>query len=333
MIKPFKYIALATGFLFAPFVAEAETPTLNKVAGAELVTPRAGSLTIEINKGTLVRLDRPASEVFIANPEIADVQVKSARVVYIFGRAQGETTFYALDEHDNTIFSAGISITRNLSALNKAYERMMPGAPINATTLGELVVLTGNVGAPDQAALAEQLAKSVLGTEQVMNNINVMQPTQVNLRVRIAEVSRTVLKQLGVSWEGFLSGSNAGIGIATGRDVFNLVTDPATGIASKVFIPGKDLCVKRFLFLWLVSGRLYGSVSYEADGFVLWGLLCGRRCLQVEGNLVCGLEQVLSDCRHCQLGMHFGSAKVARPLQPKQPFHRAKALFDAVAAL
>ena len=95
----------------------------------------------------------------------------------------------------------------------------------------------------------------------------------------------------------------------------------------------KDLCVKRFLFLWLVSGRLYGSVSYEADGFVLWGLLCGRRCLQVEGNLVCGLEQVLSDCRHCQLGMHFGSAKVARPLQPKQPFHRAKALFDAVAAL
>ena len=68
--------------------------------------------------------------------------------------------------------------------------------------------------------------------------------------------------------------------------------------------PKKDLCVKRFLFLWLVSGRLYGSVSYEADGFVLWGLLCGRRCLQVEGNLVCGLEQVLSDCRHCQLGVY-----------------------------
>ncbi len=250
MIKSIKYMALASSILCAPLAAEASNPaTLNKVSGAELVTPHAGGMSIEINKGTLVRLDRPASEVFIANPEIADVQVKSARVVYIFGKAQGETTFYALDEQDNTIFSSGIAVTRNLSALNKAFERMMPGSPISATTLGELIVLQGNVGAPDQAALAEQLAKSVLGTDQVMNNINVLQPTQVNLRVRIAEVSRTVLKQLGVSWEGFLSGSGAGIGIATGRNVFDLVPDPVTGIPSKVFIPGAD------------TGSLLGTIT------------------------------------------------------------------------
>ncbi len=249
MMHSFKYIAVACAALFAPTLFAAENPTLTKVEGAELVSPHSGGLQIEINKGTLIRLDSPASEVFIANPDIADVQVKSARVVYIFGKAQGETTFYALDAQDRTIFSAGVQVTRNLSALRKAFARMMPDMPITATTLGQLVVLQGNVGAPDEAALAEQLAKSVLGTESVMNNINVLQPTQVNLRVRIAEVSRTVLKQLGVSWEGFLPGSGAGIGIATGRDVFNLVTDQNTGIVSKVFNPAAE------------GGALLGSIT------------------------------------------------------------------------
>lgn len=241
MIKPFKYLALATSLISAPMALEAADASLNKVSGAELVMPKNNGMKIEINKGTLVRLDSPATAVFIANPDIADVQIKSSRVVYIFGKTQGETTFYALDDQDNTIFSTSIAVTPNLSALEKAYDRMMPGLPITATTLGDLVVLQGNVGAPDEAALAEQLAKSVLGTDKVMNNINVLQPTQVNLRVRIAEVSRTVLKQLGINWEGGLTGAGAGVGIATGRDVFNLRPNPSTGALEKVFTRGTNI--------------------------------------------------------------------------------------------
>lgn len=213
----------------------ASAQQLQTFDGAKLVEAGQSTLIIEVSKGTLIRLDEPASEVFIANPDIADVQVKSNRVIYIYGKLQGETTFYALDKNDKTLFSASISVTRNLSALRTAYTQVMPGVPIRATNLGQTLVLQGTVGSPAEAAMAEQLARTVLGTEMVLNNINVLQPTQVNLRVRIAEISRSVLKQLGFSWEGFVGGSTVGFGIATGRDVSDVILDPITGGPLEVF--------------------------------------------------------------------------------------------------
>ncbi|WP_417449325.1 type II and III secretion system protein family protein [Kordiimonas sp.] len=208
---------------------------LKAVSGAQVMNAEGKSLTIEVGKGTLIRLDRPAAEIFIANPEVADVQVKSARVVYIFGKAQGETTFYALDEQDHTIYGATVQVTRNLAALRSAYDRMLPGVPLEITTVGRLIVLQGSVGGPDEAALAERLAHSVLDTDQVLNSINVTQPTQVNLRVRIAEVSRTVLKQLGVSWEGFAQSGSSVFGLLQTRNVADVVLSEATGLPTRLF--------------------------------------------------------------------------------------------------
>ena len=211
-----------------------------KEHGASVLNADGKNLTLEVNKGTLIRLDRPATEVFIANPEVADVQVKSNRVVYIFGKTQGETTFYALDEHDNTIYGATVQVTRNLGALRQAYERMLPGTPIEITTVGQLIVLQGTVGAPDEAALAERLAHTVLGTQDVMNSIAILQPTQVNLRVRIAEVSRTVLKSLGVSWEGFARSGSSVFGLLQTRNVADIVLNEATGLPERLFNSVQD---------------------------------------------------------------------------------------------
>lgn len=224
----------------AALFAANSTPTLSAdfksvPQGATVMAPMSDTLLVEVNKGTLIRLDRPASEVFIANPEIADVQVKSSRVIYIFGKAQGETSFYALDKDDRTIFSSNVTVARNLTALRSAFGRLLPGAPLRATMMGQLVVLEGNVGSPAEAAMAEELAHSVLSTDRVMNSINILQPTQVNLRVRIAEVRRSVLKQLGVNWEGFYTGSNVGFGIAQGRDVSNIIADPVTQLPIEIF--------------------------------------------------------------------------------------------------
>ncbi|WP_262691848.1 type II and III secretion system protein family protein [Kordiimonas aestuarii] len=208
---------------------------LNTVSGAHVMNAEGKSLTVEVGKGTLIRLDRPATEIFIANPEVADVQVKSSRVVYIFGKGQGETTFYALDENDRTVYGATVHVTRNLGALRSAYDRMLPGVPIEVTTVGQLIVLQGSVGGPDEAALAERLAHTVLGTQDVLNSINVTQPTQVNLRVRIAEVSRTVLKQLGVSWEGFASSGSSVFGLLQTRNVADVILHEATNLPTRVF--------------------------------------------------------------------------------------------------
>lgn len=260
---------------FAVFVAmmalaatTAYAAPLAKKHGAKILAPSEGNLSIEVNKGTLIRLDRPASEVFIANPEIADVQVKSNRVIYIFGRSQGETSFYALDKDDQTIFSSNVTVTRNLSALRSAYARLLPGAPVKVVMLGQLVVLEGNVGSPAEAATAEKLARSILLTDQVMNSVNVLQPTQVNLRVRIAEVSRTVLKQLGVNWEGFYTGSNVGFGIANGRDVSNIIADPVTQLPLEIF---NRPDVGNSLFGEIFTGGVdlnYAIDALDQEGFI-----------------------------------------------------------------
>lgn len=267
MIKSLANLA-ATLTVAASLSVGASATSLTQKDGASVLSPSQGSLSIEVNKGTLIRLDRPAAEVFIANPDIADVQVKSNRVIYIFGQAQGETSFYALDKDDQTIFSSNVSVTRNLSALRTAYDRMLPGAPVRAMMMGQLVVLEGNVGSPAEAAMAEQLARDVLSTDRVMNGINVLQPTQVNLRVRIAEVSRTVLKQLGVNWEGFYTGSNIGFGIANGRDVSNIIADPVTQLPVEIF---NRPDVGNSLFGEIFTGGLdlnYAIDALDQEGFI-----------------------------------------------------------------
>ncbi len=260
------FVVLAANAILT--VVGAHASPLTQRLGADVLAPSEGTLSIEVNKGTLIRLDRPAAEVFIANPDIADVQVKSNRVIYIFGQAQGETSFYALDKDDQTIFSSNVTVTRNLSALRTAYDRLLPGAPIKAMMMGQLVVIEGNVGSPAEAAMAEQLARSVLSTDKVMNSVNVLQPTQVNLRVRIAEVSRTVLKQLGVNWEGFYTGSNIGFGIANGRDVSNIIADPVTQLPLEVF---NRPDVGNSLFGEIITGGLdlnYAIDALDQEGFI-----------------------------------------------------------------
>lgn len=267
MIKQLVRLAIIACLTAAASIV-AQASSLTDKNGARVLAPSEGSLSIEVNKGTLIRLDRPAAEVFIANPDIADVQVKSNRVIYIFGQAQGETSFYALDKDDQTIFSSNIAVTRNLSALRNAYDRLLPGAPIKANMMGQLVVIEGNVGSPAEAAMAEQLARTVLSTDKVMNSVNVLQPTQVNLRVRIAEVSRTVLKQLGVNWEGFYTGSNIGFGIANGRDVSNIIADPVTQLPIEVF---NRPDVGNSLFGEIFTGGLdlnYAIDALDQEGFI-----------------------------------------------------------------
>lgn len=267
-LKPMLKLAFALAALVSAHSAKADNHSLNQVSGASILSPETSQITVEVNEGTLLRLDEPAAEIFIANPQIADVQVKSNRVVYIFGQNQGETTFYALDKNDNTIFSATISVTRNVSALKGAFRRMLPGLPIEVATVGQLIVLQGNVGSPAEAALAENLARTVLDTTSVMNTLNIQQPTQVNLRVRIAEISRSVLKQLGVNWEGFYTGSTASFGILNGRDVSNIIADPVTGLPVELFEAAAD---GGALFGELVTGGLdlnYAVDALDREGFL-----------------------------------------------------------------
>ena len=228
----------------------------------------ATPLALEINKGLLIRLDHPASDVFIANPKVADIQVKSPRLIYLFGTAQGETSFYAVDDDDRVIYGASVSVIQNLSRLRTAIAQLLPDTRITVSAIGDMVVLSGHVMSPLEADTAVRLAQSLSDTEEVMNRLSILQPTQVNLRVRIAEVSRNVLKQIGFNWEGGLFGGSFGIGAFTGRDVVRTVRDTATNLPTQEFIVNETVSS---IFGSITTGNLdlnYAIDALDQEGFL-----------------------------------------------------------------
>jgi pilus assembly protein CpaC len=159
-------------------------------------------ILLEVNKGTLVTLKVPASTVFVANPDIADVQVKTPNLIYITAKSPGETVIYAVDANNNVLLHAPIRVSLNVSSLRRSLDELVPGSLIAADSVGKNLVLTGSVADAGQAekavALATAVADEVKG--KVVNRMTIATPNQVDLRVMIAEVDRNVLKEIGVDW-------------------------------------------------------------------------------------------------------------------------------------
>jgi pilus assembly protein CpaC len=202
--------------------------TLAHSAPAAEVIERTGeTLRLEINKGRLVRLERPASTVFIANPEVADIQVKSPTLIYLMGRAPGETTLYAVDERERILAELEILVTHNLERLRRAVSDLHPSAEVRVSSVDGAVVLDGVVASASVAADVRRLAARIAGTdEQVINRLAVDAQSQVNLRVRVVEVSRGVDKQLGFNWTAVGALGGLSIGFATSNPfAANLVTN------------------------------------------------------------------------------------------------------------
>ena len=95
-------------------------PTAGPAFAAEIVDTGENSVQLNRDQGVLVRLERPVDSVFVADPEIADVQVKSPRLVYVFGKQPGETTMFAVDSNDQVVMSERLVVQHNLASLERA---------------------------------------------------------------------------------------------------------------------------------------------------------------------------------------------------------------------
>ena len=208
------------------------------VIGLSFLTPTfAGEkeqIKIEVSKGTLIRFDKAVDNVFIANPNIADIQVKSPTLAYIFGKKQGQTSIYAISKDDEVVFEGEISVNHNLGNFEAAIKSVMPDTRIKVETYEGLLILTGHVKNPEQAEEARKMAAEFIGEDStIINKLNIAAPVQVNLRVRIAEIGRETMKQLGFNWENILSTSGgATIGMIQGRNVFDIIPNEFTNPVS-----------------------------------------------------------------------------------------------------
>lgn len=193
---------------------------------AELIGVSDESIQLETGKGVLLRIDRPARTIFVADPTIADIQVKSPRLIYLLGKKPGDTSLYVVDADERVILSRPVQVSHNLSRLKSSLRRLLPNAAIDVSSIDETLVLTGAAATAQEAEDARRLARRLVNKdEEIVNRIAVTAPNQVQLRVRIAEVSRDVVKEFGIAWEGVIRNGSFAFGLGFGRD---FITDAGT---------------------------------------------------------------------------------------------------------
>jgi pilus assembly protein CpaC len=206
-------IALALGLAFL------STPWFP--CHAQEIVPTAGpAIKLEVNKGTLIRLAADADTVFVADPSVADVKIKSPRLIYLFAKQPGETSLYAVDAQNHVLFNRPVLVTRDIGRLQLALDKLLPDGAIIARPVDGSIVLAGHVQSPLEAEEARRIARPFVNDDkELVNRIEVEAPNQVNLRVRVAEVSRNIIKQLGINWDAIANVGSFAFGIATGSPV------------------------------------------------------------------------------------------------------------------
>jgi pilus assembly protein CpaC len=199
---------------------------------SQVVPTEAPTLTLEVNKGTALKLPGPAATVFVAAPDIADVQVRSPTMVYVFAKKPGDTVLYAVDAQDRVLLNTIVRVTSPLSRIKGALDGIHPGNGVVFDNQSETIVLSGTVRSAAVAEDARRLAlQQVNGkADKVISNIKIDAPTQVQLRVKVAEVKRDALKRVGINWQNINSIALFGTGAVLGGFAVNTIS--ATGGAA-----------------------------------------------------------------------------------------------------
>lgn len=212
--------ALIAACALAPLAAAPIGPAI-----AQSVVSPAQDIVLSLGRGQLVTVPSNMADIFVANEEVADVQVKSQRQLYVFGKAGGETTVYASNPSGDIIWSANVRVGSNIDSIDQMLALAMPEADIRVATMGtNTVLLTGTVAAPEDAAEAERLVAAFVGeNSNVVSRLRMATPLQINLRVRFAEVNRSLVRTLGANLTtidgtgGFRFGIGRGRALAPGQ--------------------------------------------------------------------------------------------------------------------
>lgn len=195
----------------------------------------AGSLTLELGKSQILQLDHNVNELFVANPEIADIQLNTPSIAYVFGKKPGATTIFATNADGKVAIKLDVKVTHNLSDLHQTIKAGFPHEDVKFFSVPQGIVMQGRVTSAVNLKNIEDIAKKYLGPkEQLVNKLSMSTPTQVLLRVKIAEVSRTVLNKLQFNWTTFVnSPQHFAYGLLTGRNPLQVPAAGSPGVFAR----------------------------------------------------------------------------------------------------
>ncbi|MER8489760.1 type II and III secretion system protein family protein [Mesorhizobium australicum] len=217
-----------------------------------------------LNKSVVIDLPSDAYDILVANPSVADAVTRTARRIYLFGKSVGETNIFVFGPNGEQIASLDLAIERDVAGLEDYIKRFLPTSTVKVELLNDNVILTGTVDTPLDAKRAVDLATIFVSggeattgqysqtaaggsaqsgvdinnpdqerrTSKIVNLLQIIGDDQVTLKVTVAEVSRSVMKQLGVNMVG--SGGSNGIS-------YGALSDPFTGLGKPLSNAGLSI--------------------------------------------------------------------------------------------
>jgi pilus assembly protein CpaC len=201
---------IAASITMSPAAAQRGTQSVRIDTGG--VSNVSQSIVLPLNKAAIVDLPQAAVDVLVSQPSVVDAVVRSPRRVYLLGLTTGQTNAFFFDARGRQILNLEIRVERDMDALAGVIRRVMPNSRIEVDALNDNVILRGTVQSASEAANAHSLAgRFVDDPEKVVNLLKIRDPEQVMLKVRIVEMQRQVLKQLGVSTSGSVILSDAAL--------------------------------------------------------------------------------------------------------------------------
>ena len=207
-------------------------------------------LSIVAGTGVLLHLSQEAATVMSADPTIARVQPASPTSLFLMGVAPGRTTVIATNQTGAAITQYDITVTQaagraaalpggpavpaatggvspaTAAAAQAAIARTVTGGNnVRVSAAGNDLVMTGIIPTAIADQQAEAIARAYVGDKGgVVDSMTVLGTIQVNVRVRIAEINRTVTRQLGFNWQALGNGNGWRFGLRTGAAALGAIS-------------------------------------------------------------------------------------------------------------
>lgn len=257
-------LVVAEGGFRTGIVQAADTDAMVEAYGGASASVAVQRVKLGLNKSVVIDLPADAYDILVANPAVADAVTRTARRIYLFGKSVGETNIFVFGPNGEQIVSLDLAVERDVAGLEEYLKRFIPTADITVELLNDNVVLTGTVDTPLDAKRAADLAEIfVTGGEattgqysqtaaassdgggvdidnpdserrvsRIVNLLKIIGEDQVMLKVTVAEVSRNVMKQLGVNLVA--GGSSNGIS-------WNAISESFSGLGKPLASTGAGL--------------------------------------------------------------------------------------------
>ena len=169
---------------------------------AAVQTSPVRTQVVDLPKGRSAVIDLPADagDVFVSNPAVTDAVLRTPRRVFVMGVAAGVSDVIFFDGNGRQIMNLSVRVDAATDELADSVHRLFPNAHVDVQSLNGQVVLSGMASDDGQADQILRLAQTFADKpEHVINLMSIAGKDQVTLKVRIVEVNRSTIKQLGLS--------------------------------------------------------------------------------------------------------------------------------------